>query len=143
MSRFLALACVALALCGCGEVKNADDAIAGLVTNQHGLDSNVHVFDGTMKAVTLFGIVDVVSLANTHKTIDDHLVSLISGKDCSTIKAAQGYPYCVDIPVPGPVTVQTTYCYKSIASVSCYDRPLPFDTARFTASRTDDIPLPQ
>ncbi len=84
--------------------------------------------------------VDGVSIINTGKTIDDQVISLATGRDCSIVRASQGGPYCVDIPPPVPMVARTTYCYQSLASASCYDRPSPVDRPNYIGSRIDMIP---
>ena len=83
---------------------------------------------------------DIVSVINTQKTIDDHIVSCITGKDCSDVRASKGDPYCIDEPVPVPMVRRATYCYKSLASVTCYDRPVVSDAAQFYGIRVDNVP---
>jgi len=85
---------------------------------------------------------DVVSVINTGKTIDDHLIGIATDQDCSTVRASQGGPWCKPIPIPVATVAQTAYCYKSLASVSCYVAPLPFDSARYIGSRTEQVPAP-
>lgn len=122
MKRFYLSCAAVLTLCGCKGIEATGDALAG-------------------PPLASFVVVDAVSVINTQKTVDDHLVSLFTGKDCSTIRASKGGHYCVDQPQPGPTVVQTTYCYKSLANVTCYDTPLASDTARLYGVRVDDIPL--
>lgn len=84
---------------------------------------------------------NIVMLNTTGKTIDDHVMGWAIGKDCSILRASHGYPYCKDLPAPVATFAVTTYCYKSLASVSCYDQPMAFDQARFVGKRTDDLPV--
>jgi hypothetical protein len=86
-------------------------------------------------------IVDGVSIINTQKTLEDHIVSLVTGKDCSILKASHGEPYCQDIPPPVPTIERTTYCYKSLAKAVCYDQPLAQDDSRYMGSRVDNVPV--
>ena len=86
-------------------------------------------------------VLDAISVVNTQKTLDDHLMSLITGKDCSTIRASMGDHYCEEKPQPTPSIVRTTYCYKSLAKVSCYDQPLEQDSAQLYGIRTDNVPV--
>ncbi len=89
---------------------------------------------------TVLLLADGVSVINTHKTLEDHIVSWISGQDCSLVRASLGENYCLD--TTPPVTVKiTTYCYKSIARVSCYDAPLPVDRPRYFGLRADQVPV--
>ncbi len=122
MSRFL-FSCIALlALGACKSIEATGDAMVG-----PGLAS--------------FVVLDAVSVINTQKTVDDHLVSWVTGQDCSTIRASKGDHYCVDKPQVVPLLQRVTYCYKSLATMSCYDRPLDFDAARLYGTRLDQIPI--
>ena len=61
-------------------------------------------------------------VVGTDKTIEDHLISYTSGKDCSSIRKEKGLTYCVE---DEPNIVPNIYCYKTLAAVTCYDRPNP------------------
>ncbi|WP_417830031.1 hypothetical protein [Thalassospira sp.] len=71
---------------------------------------------------------DVISIINTDKTLIDHAVSLSTGQDCSTIRKIDGKSYCKKDPVPEP----PLYCYRSLAAVSCYRTPDPYNTGAQT-----------
>lgn len=58
------------------------------------------------------------------KTPVDHLVSAITGKDCSIRRNRQGLTYCVEDEKTPPVRV---VCYRTLGDVSCYDHPDPFN----------------
>ncbi len=110
--------------------------------------SAFEAWNGTTKAlrptvppVTAFILLDVASVVNTQKTIDDHLISLLTGMDCSTIRASKGDHYCIEQPENKPVYIRTSYCYKSIASVSCYSQPLNSDATQLYGVRIDRIPI--
>jgi hypothetical protein len=90
---------------------------------------------------TSYILLDGISVINTQKTIEDHLVSLFTGMDCSTIRASKGDHYCLEMPEAVPVYVRTSYCYKSIAKVSCYTEPLASDVTQFYGIRIDRIPV--
>ncbi|SOD96358.1 hypothetical protein [Caenispirillum bisanense] len=74
---------------------------------------------------TVAGI-EMVSLINTDKTIIDHIASL-GPMDCSSVRASVGGVWCVeDSSLVGmPQVPQPTFCYRTLAEVSCYDRPSP------------------
>lgn len=56
------------------------------------------------------------------KTIEDHVISLSSGKNCSSIRKQRGLTYCEE----DQVTIKPNiYCYKTLGEVTCYDRPDP------------------
>jgi hypothetical protein len=63
------------------------------------------------------------TVAATDKTPVDHVVSLVSGKDCSIVRQHRGLTYCVEDEVTPPVQV---HCYPTIGDVSCYREPDPF-----------------
>jgi hypothetical protein len=85
-------------------------------------------------------LVDGVSVINTGKTMEDHVASWVTGEDCSLIRASHGYDYCENTKPP-PSVAQTTYCYKSLARVSCFDRKLASDAEVYVGSRVDQIPV--
>lgn len=66
--------------------------------------------------------VEAVSMINTQKTLGDHFISMTSGQDCSTLRAKQGGHYCVERYENEPVA-EPLYCYRTLAAVTCYDRP--------------------
>ena len=64
-----------------------------------------------------------VSVIASEKTLSDHLVSLISGKNCSVVRTERELAYCAeDQP---PIIRPSVYCYQTLGSVSCYNRPDP------------------
>lgn len=67
---------------------------------------------------------EVVSLVATGKTATDHVMSLSTGKDCSTIRAKDEGQYCVsrNLPIQRP----DVYCYRTLGQVSCYREPDPY-----------------
>ncbi|MGY9002301.1 MAG: hypothetical protein ACKVG9_00660 [Rhodospirillales bacterium] len=65
---------------------------------------------------------DWATVGLTEKTIEDHVVSVVSGKNCSTIRTNQGRTYCEeDEKNPEP----KVHCYRTIGEVTCYDKPDP------------------
>lgn len=70
------------------------------------------------------GQVEAVSTMGTSKTFSDHIVSIASGKNCSSVRRERGLTYCEeDEPRPPPVS---RHCYRTLGSVTCYDRPDPY-----------------
>ena len=63
------------------------------------------------------------TVAATNKTPIDHLVSLVSGKNCSVVRQHRGLTYCVEDEVTPAVRV---HCYPTLGEVSCYAAPDPF-----------------
>ena len=80
------------------------------------------------------GGAEAISIMGTDKTVVDHIVSIGSGKDCSTIRREQGRTYCVEDEVQ---INQNIHCYKSIGSVTCYDRPDPYNMGHARVDRND------
>lgn len=110
--------------------------------------SGCEAWNGTTKALrpitpptVTYVLADGISVINTQKTIEDHVISLLTGMDCSTIRASHGDHYCLEPPEATPVVIRTTYCYKSIANVSCYEQPLASDADQFYGIRIDRIPV--
>lgn len=85
--------------------------------------------------------IDGLSVINTQKTVDDHVVGWVTDKDCSTVRASRGETYCQDKPVPVPVVRKVSYCYKTLGSVSCYDRPIPQNAPQLYGTRVEDVPI--
>ena len=65
------------------------------------------------------------TVVTTDKTITDHAISLISGKDCSTVRTEQGRSFCKEDEVnPEP----NVYCFQTIGGIDCYREPVdPYD----------------
>ncbi len=61
-------------------------------------------------------------VVGTDKTIEDHIISWSSGKNCSFIRTEKDMTYCEEDEVQ---IKQNIYCYKTLAKVTCYDRPDP------------------
>ncbi|MFO1153354.1 MAG: hypothetical protein U1E42_06775 [Rhodospirillales bacterium] len=66
----------------------------------------------------------VGSTAATGKTPVDHLVSLISGKNCSVLRKTQGLTYCREDEPTIPIGV---VCYRTLGDVACYNRSDPYN----------------
>ena len=56
----------------------------------------------------------------TDKTIEDHIMSMSSGKNCSIVRKEKGLTYCEE---DEPEINHNLFCYKTLGSVTCYDRP--------------------
>ena len=72
---------------------------------------------------------DVGSVVITEKTLGDHLISVGSGKDCSTVRTELGMTYCKEDEITLSPAV---YCYRTLGDVTCYPNP---------DSRTDLHPI--
>lgn len=80
---------------------------------------------------------DLMSVIVTDKTIDDHIVSYASNKDCSTVRTELGMTYCKEdaLKQTGP----KMHCYNELGKVTCYKQP-EIDTARNQVEdKTDKI----
>ncbi len=69
-----------------------------------------------------FVALEGASVVASDKTASDHIVSLMSGKDCSVVRTERGLTYCVEDEVRVEPQV---FCYKTLGDVACYDRPDP------------------
>lgn len=78
-----------------------------------------------------FTAVEGISLMGTDKTLVDHVISIGSGKECSTVRREKGLTYCEE---DTPVAKQNLYCYRDLGGVTCYDKPAP---NRSTQQRVD------
>jgi hypothetical protein len=70
----------------------------------------------------LFMQLEAISLINTHKTMGDHVISWITGKDCSSPRAEREGVYCTERP-GAPPPPQQVYCYTTLARPTCYSQP--------------------
>lgn len=67
--------------------------------------------------------VDVLTVVGTDKSLVDHVMSYSSGKDCSYVYVEKGNRYCKE---DEPVIKPQVYCYNTLGSATCYERPDPF-----------------
>lgn len=81
-----------------------------------------------------FTTFEAISLINSDKTLVDHVVSIGSGKDCSTVRKEKGMTYCLE---DEPVAQQELYCYRDLGGVTCYDKPAPNKTTQQRVDRND------
>ena len=72
--------------------------------------------------VPFIGQADALSVVGTDKTVVDHIVSFSSGKNCSSVRREQGLHYCEE---DEPAIKPEVYCYNTLGTVTCYDRPDP------------------
>jgi len=66
--------------------------------------------------------IDALTVVGTDKSIVDHVVSYSSGKDCSYVYIEKGNRYCKE---DEPVIKPQVYCYRTLANMTCYERPDP------------------
>lgn len=69
-----------------------------------------------------FLAVEGATTVMSDKTASDHLISWMSGKDCSYVRTERGLTYCAEDEV---IIEPRVYCYKTLGSVSCYNEPDP------------------
>lgn len=74
------------------------------------------------------------TLGTTDKTLGDHVISLYSGKDCSSVRLEKGKTYCKEDEAIVPPQV---YCYRTIGSVTCYRSPPPDADRRERVGQND------
>jgi hypothetical protein len=83
------------------------------------------------------GGAEALSAVGTSKTLGDHIVSFTSGKNCSSVRREKGMAYCEeDDAQPPPVS---RHCYRTLGSVTCYDRPDPYEGRH---QRVEETPPP-
>ena len=75
---------------------------------------------------TIFTAADVTTFIHTDKSIGDHLASLATGENCSTLNVSDGGSYCQAEKAVATAAPPAQYCYRTLANISCYDRPNPF-----------------
>lgn len=80
---------------------------------------------GVATVATVYTVSDIASVATTEKTVDDHIASAVTKKDCSVERFIDGKKYCLEKKVEEkPVEQPKKYCYKTLATVDCYLEPL-------------------
>lgn len=82
---------------------------------------------GVLPAAAIAGTVEGVSLNQTGKTASDHLVSAITGEDCSVLRYTKKGKYCLtDAEIAAEqARLHRPYegtCYKVRGNVACYDQ---------------------
>ena len=80
------------------------------------------VFVSGCSAIPGYTQVEGAFVIGTDKTMTDHVISMTSGKNCSTVRKEKGLTYCEE---DEPKIKQNIFCYKTLATVTCYDRPDP------------------
>lgn len=77
---------------------------------------------GACSAFPPYAMINGVFLVATDKTMEDHVISVASGKNCSSVRAGTGRSYCEEDELnPSP----SVYCYRTLGNITCYDRPDP------------------
>jgi hypothetical protein len=75
-----------------------------------------------LAACQTFFVAEGASVFASGKTASDHVVSLLSGKNCSVVRTERGLSYCIEDQV---FIESRVFCYKTLGSVTCYNRPDP------------------
>ena len=66
---------------------------------------------------------ELLSVISTQKTMGDHIVSKVTGLDCSTPRSQLDKgSVCREKPLP-PQKRPQVYCYRSLATPDCYVEP--------------------
>ena len=79
--------------------------------------------------------IEGATVVGTGKTISDHIVSLATGKNCSTARKNTGKHYCEEDAVAVPDEV---FCYNTLGDVSCYASPAPHGENQRHLGQTPD-----
>ena len=83
-----------------------------------------------LPAAAVYGGVEGLSLNHTDKLMSDHLVSAVTGQDCSFLKYKDSGIYCRSAAEIAEQAAKerrdlSSYCYRRLATVTCYDSPDP------------------
>ncbi|HEX2581890.1 MAG TPA: hypothetical protein VHL08_07955 [Dongiaceae bacterium] len=85
-------------------------------------------------AAGIYGAVESVTPASSKKTASDHLVSFITGDDCSLLRYQQTGHYCLSPAELAQARAQERHgqpiCYRHLGDITCYDRIIPGATTR-------------
>ena len=79
-------------------------------------------------------LIEGATAVTTGERFSDRVISLSSGKTCSTKRTAQGLTYCEEDEAVAP---QSTYCYRSLGSVTCYERQPDFGASQQQIGNND------
>jgi len=82
----------------------------------------------------IFGATEITSLSTTGKTASDHVLSFLTGDDCSILGYQKTGHYCRS---PAEIAQEQSlirnaqpYCYRQLSDIVCYQRPDPQATTR-------------
>jgi hypothetical protein len=92
---------------------------------------------GVLPAAGIAAAVEGVSLNASGKTVSDHLVSAITGDDCSVLRYTKNGKYCLSAAeiAAEEARLHRPYegtCYKVRGNVACYDQFDPTHTSETT-----------
>ena len=83
-----------------------------------------------LPAAAVYGGVEGISLNHTDKLMSDHVVSAVTGQDCSFLKYKDTGIYCRSAAELAEQAAKerrdlSGYCYRRRGMVTCYDSPDP------------------
>jgi hypothetical protein len=79
---------------------------------------------------------EIASMSLTNKTLVDNAYSMVSGKDCSTIRYLEGDYYCRQRLPDNTVVDVRLYCYRTLGKINCFDQPQPYQRNQQVAPST-------
>ena len=74
---------------------------------------------------------DMTSIMYTDKTLLDHGVGALTGKDCSLLNVEKNQPHCREWAEQDESFVML-YCYPTLGRQECYVHPLPNRQGRYS-----------
>jgi hypothetical protein len=100
----------------------------GLLSGCGGMETNPLVTAGS--AIEWFPTpliaAEIATMSLTGKTMVDNAYSLVSGKDCNTIRYLEGNYYCREVLPSNQVVDTRLYCYRTLGDITCYAQPQPY-----------------
>lgn len=92
-----------------------------------------------LPAAAVYAGVEGVSLNQTDKLMSDHVVSAVTGQDCSFLKYKDTGNYCRSAAEIAEQAAKerrdlSGYCYRRRGMVTCYDSPDPTATPEVTVN---------
>jgi hypothetical protein len=92
-----------------------------------------------LPAAAVYGGVEGLSLNHTDKLMSDHVVSAVTGQDCSFLKYKNTGIYCRSAAEIAEQAAKerrdlSGYCYRRLGTVTCYDSPDPTATPEVTVN---------
>ena len=92
-----------------------------------------------LPAAAVYAGVEGISLNHTDKLMSDHVVSAVTGQDCSFLKYKNSGIYCRSAAEIAEQAAKerrdlSGFCYRRRGMVTCYDSPDPTATAEVTVN---------
>ncbi len=87
-----------------------------------GMALSALLLSGCTMTEAMLASASIATFVQTDKTMTDHVVSYVSGEDCSILHTQDGGEYCRDEngAVRDASVTQQTYCYRTLGGVDCY-----------------------